>query len=249
MSHFLCLLYIFYFFTFYFPTSASCFLDTPFPVLELPQLLELESISAKVQPSITYGLIQYDCNGFHKGEQVEILEDVGHGMTYYVKNDSLATWVYRSALIILPTTSSVPPILSPDELTYYMNHTSKTSSTPYYIWVDLWRQRVYIFAKCDRDWCLIRQMPCATGKPTTPTARGTFQILDRGPILRSEEHVKYWVKFYKNYLFHSFPLTSSDTVLDSRIGEPISNGCVRLSEEDAAWVYETIPKDTPVWVY
>lgn len=217
--------------------------------IEFLSMTSYEEVANKIQPSITYGIIKYDSNGFKKGDQVEILEDVSQGNTYCVKKGDFVTWVYSYTLTIVPPSTSHPLPLASDELELYMNHEAKSSLTPYYIWVDLSRQLVYVFFKPETEWILIRQMNCATGKPTTPTARGTFTILDRGKILHSGEWVKYWVKFYKNYLFHSLPLDLKDEVIDTRLGEAISNGCVRLLEEDAKWLFETVPQSTTVWVY
>ena len=214
-----------------------------------PYVLDLQVIAEKIQPTITYGIMKYDNSGFLKGDQVEILEDVCQGGTYLVRKDNFSTWVFSYTLDIMPVMTSEAPPLYHEELAYYMNHTARVSTTAYYVWVDLWRQSVYIFENVDAQWHLLKVLPCATGKATTPTARGTFTILDRGPLLKSEERVKYWVKFYKNYLFHSLPLNAQDEILDARLGEPISNGCVRLLETDAKWFFETIPAGTTVWVY
>ncbi|MGL4799911.1 MAG: L,D-transpeptidase [Cellulosilyticaceae bacterium] len=221
----------------------------PHDLFSLPPSLSSEDIHTKVQPSPTYGTIRYDCNGFKKGEVVEILEDVCLGKQYKVQKGSLVTWVYADSLLldVTPFTPLTP--MSTEELEYYMNTTSKTSLTPYYVWVDLARQLVYVFEGAEDDWQLLHQMPCASGKTETPTARGTFAITDRGLSLNSTERVNYWVKFYKNYLFHSCPIDASGNVIDSRLGTPISNGCVRLEESDARWLFETLPSTTTVWVY
>ena len=217
--------------------------------IELPNHLNYDTIAAKIQPTPTYALFKYDHSGFKKGDKVKILEDVKQGSIYCIQKDTIITWVNHYVLEILPPTSPSPPSLTSSELEYYANTKDFTSITPYYLWVDLWRQKLYVFYAKHNDWLLVKEIPCATGKPTTPTVRGTFTLLERGEALHSSERVHYWIKFYKNYLFHSLPLGPQNEVIDHRLGEPISNGCIRLLEEDAKWLYETIPNETTVWIY
>jgi lipoprotein-anchoring transpeptidase ErfK/SrfK len=44
------------------------------------------------------------------------------------------------------------------------------------------------------------------------------------------------------YLLHGTPHTES-------IGEPSSHGCIRLGDEDIAWLYENVPVGTRVFTY
>ncbi|WP_443110699.1 L,D-transpeptidase [Caloramator sp. mosi_1] len=37
-------------------------------------------------------------------------------------------------------------------------------------------------------------------------------------------------------------------IVDNILGKPSSNGCVRLSAEDARWMYENIPAKTTVYI-
>lgn len=228
--------------------------STPFgidlnTVCELSFPIDINTIRAKVIPTITYAILLCDESGFKKGEIVEVIQDFANGTHYKVSSTNLCTWVHGYNLKFLsPSSSTTPETLYPIELEAFINSFPNTSQTPYFVWVDLARQMIYVFKGSNQYWSLYKMLICATGKPTTSTVRGTFIISDRGEILHSREIVKYWVKFHDNYLFHSCPIDTSGNVIDPRLGIPISNGCIRMHEEDAKWFFTTIPSQTTVWI-
>jgi len=60
------------------------------------------------------------------------------------------------------------------------------------------------------------------------------------------------VIFFLNYAygFHSRLYEPGTTnVNDARIGFPVSHGCVRMYDEDVAWIYDNIAVNTTVVVY
>lgn len=218
-------------------------------IFDLRTPLVFSEIEKQIHPTIVYALLLEDSNGFKKNEYVKVLEDVGNGGQYKITNGDLTTWVYAHSIQIIPPEPICPVPLAPAELEFYITTLGCQSTTPYYVWVDLSRQIINVFHQDLATWTLLRQIPCATGKPTTPTVRGTFTVCARGELLRSAEMAKYWVKFYNNYLFHSCPINAQNETTDSRLGTPISNGCIRMLESDARWFYETIPNDTTIWIY
>lgn len=219
-------------------------------VSELPYSVDLETITSKIKPTIIYARLKSDECGFKKDEIVEVLEDVANGKHYKVRNNTLCTWVHGYNLEFLDSSSDTPLLpLYPIELETYMNASNHSSDTNYFVWVDLARQNIYIFQGSQSKWHLTKLLLCASGKSTTSTIRGYFKIQDRGEMLRSKETAKYWVRFHDNYLFHSCPLDNQGEVIDPRLGEPISNGCIRMHIEDAKWFFETIPTNTTVWIY
>lgn len=218
-------------------------------ICELSFPININTIRSKVIPTIIYAALIRDESGFKEGEVVEVIQDFANGTHYKVSTTKLCTWVHGYNLKFLPPSSSITPeTLYPIELEAFINDSSNTSQTPYFIWVDLARQMIYIFKGSNKHWTLHKMLICATGKITTSTVRGTFLISERGEILHSKEIVKYWVKFHDNYLFHSCPIDESGNVIDDRLGIPISNGCIRMHEEDAQWFFNTIPSQTTVWI-
>jgi len=101
---------------------------------------------------------------------------------------------------------------------------------------------------------LIKEYPVAIGKQSTPTPRGCFNIIDkeinpwwyppnnRGYVVTSGPHnpLGYrWMGFAANYGIHG-------TNAPWSIGSVISNGCIRMHEEDVEELFPHIQYNTPV---
>ena len=53
-----------------------------------------------------------------------------------------------------------------------------------------------------------------------------------------------------NYLFHSVLYSKyNGSLMDGRVGIPLSHGCVRLQIDNAKWIYDNIPRGTKVVIY
>ncbi len=102
---------------------------------------------------------------------------------------------------------------------------------------------------------VIRTMPCSGGTKDEPTVLGVFYLENRGEWFYSErfkEGAQYWVRFYKQYLFHSVPMDRDFNVIKEeadKMGSAASHGCIRLLFEDSKWFYENIPDDTLVIIH
>lgn len=136
--------------------------------------------------------------------------------------------------------------------TAWVNAKGYSSQTQYLIWVNRTYQRVNIFEGSQGNWTLIHEFLCGTGKPSTPTPVGEYTVwgYDKG------WYHSYWaepvVRFNTGtgYAFHSRLWNPGhQTLQDSRIGFPISLGCVRMYDEDIQWMYNNIPLNTKVVVY
>ena len=102
----------------------------------------------------------------------------------------------------------------------------------------------------------VRAFACSCGRPGHASPSGTLQTSDyyvwREMIDGS--HARYAVRFSGHILFHSVPYYTrnvSDLEYDeyNKLGEPASLGCIRLSVEDAKWIYENTTPGTTVIVY
>ena len=100
-------------------------------------------------------------------------------------------------------------------------------------------------------------MVCSTGKDATPTPKGTFTTTS--PVARWGYFPKYdvWGQYlYRingSILFHSVLYTDSNEsslIAGSlyKLGTKASHGCVRLSVDDAKWIYTNCPAGTTVKV-
>jgi hypothetical protein len=130
---------------------------------------------------------------------------------------------------------------------------------PYKLVVSVSDQKVYAYALDGNDEysVLVRTMVCSTGKKGTATPIGTYES-----STCPEEKWHYFKKFdcwaqyaYRiegNILFHSVlfsqkggrPTSSSVRAL----GKRASHGCVRLSVDDAKWIWSNCPAHTIVVV-
>lgn len=88
---------------------------------------------------------------------------------------------------------------------------------------------------------LVRRYPVAIGKPSTPTPVGTHRILEKimypGGGLGTR-----WMAF--TYQMHGIHGTNRPEL----IGQAVSNGCVRMYNEDVEELYDLVDVGTPVIV-
>lgn len=132
---------------------------------------------------------------------------------------------------------------------------------PYLLKISTEKQRVYAYAWNEADGAytkLARTMVCSTGLSGTPTPKGTYT--NTTPVVRWGYFPKYdvWAQYLYRisgpYLFHSVLYEEADESTVkwgsvNKLGTPASHGCVRLSVEDARWIYNNCPAGTTVTVY
>ncbi|WP_300381709.1 L,D-transpeptidase [Clostridium sp.] len=132
----------------------------------------------------------------------------------------------------------------------FVNSGNFSSKTNYFIWVDLKNFKTNIFKGSSNKWILTKSYICTIGKPSTPTPKGTYTIGIKGLYFGVEKGYKCWyyTQFRGNYLFHSIIYNLNGSVRDGRLGKALSDGCVRLSKENAKWIYDNIPEETKVHI-
>ena len=139
------------------------------------------------------------------------------------------------------------------------NENAKKALKPYVLKVSVDDQRVYAYAP-DRNGEyteLVRTMKCSTGRKGSPTPTGTFT--DTAPGARWHYFKKFncWAQYayyiQGDIMFHSVlynqkggKVTRSSV---NNLGSRASHGCVRLSVEDAKWIWNNCPANTKVIVY
>ncbi len=140
------------------------------------------------------------------------------------------------------------------------SESAKKALKPYLLKVSIAKQRVYAYAPDENEeyTILVRTMKCSTGLPATPTIKGTFQATT-GPAARWHYFKEFavWAQYayaiQGNYLFHSvlFNQKGGSPTYGSvhNLGRKASHGCVRLSVENAKWIYQNCPRRTKVIIY
>lgn len=123
------------------------------------------------------------------------------------------------------------------------------------IWidVDVTKQRVYIM----RGSAVEREMVASTGMKGKETPLGEFKIQNRGDWFFSDKYqegAKWWASFkdWGVYLFHSLPMDKERNIIPEEaalLGQPASHGCVRLTVEDAKWIYDNMKQGTKVVIH
>lgn len=126
------------------------------------------------------------------------------------------------------------------------------SPTSWLVLADLSAQKTVVFRGQKGNWRIERAMNCSSGAPDTPTPTGIYHVQSRGSWFFNKslgEGAQWYVGFWGDYLFHSFPMDSSRKVTDYRLGQPLSHGCIRLRTDEAKWLYDNLPYHTTVVIY
>ena len=137
------------------------------------------------------------------------------------------------------------------------NENAKKALKPYVLKVSIADQRVYAYApdKNGNYTNLVRTMKCSTGRDDTPTPTGTFQS-GTGPGAAWHYFQKFdcWAQYAYyvtgDIMFHSVLYNEKEGKVTkssvNNLGRKASHGCVRLSVEDAKWVWENCPRNTKI---
>lgn len=123
----------------------------------------------------------------------------------------------------------------------FVNKMGYSSSTNYMLFISNYTQKVYLFTGSKGNWDLKATYKCCTGKATTRTPRGVFKLYKKG--MRTALGSKYVSYFKSKNALHARPAGSKT------MGKPVSNGCVRLYQKYAIYIYKNIPKGTTVVSY
>jgi hypothetical protein len=127
--------------------------------------------------------------------------------------------------------------------TLYVNQSGYGSPTGYLIWVSLYSQHVFVFQGSAGNWTLVQDFLCGSGKAKTPTPTGMNKSLHK-KMKKYSKH-KWWNCFSGNNAIHG----SNGAKEIRKLGRLISNGCVRVTNDQAIWIFNTVPKGTRVLVF
>jgi lipoprotein-anchoring transpeptidase ErfK/SrfK len=149
-----------------------------------------------------------------------------------------------------PTAKATPPAVTAPTTVSPSAAAVKASST-YKIKVSNAKQTVTVL---DSNNQVVKSFICSTGLDgaDTETPLGTYTVAERGESFFSQTYQQgayYWTQFYGDYLFHSVPFDKNrviETAEAAKLGTKASHGCVRLTIENAKWIYDNIPRGTTV---
>lgn len=132
----------------------------------------------------------------------------------------------------------------------------QTSYTKYLIAVSRDMNRVMVYSGKKGDWKPLYYWKCTDGAKATKTPSGSFLTPKTTPKKRYiGGHITYtcWyaTRVYKSIYFHSvlYNPRSKTSIQDGRLGVSASHGCIRLSLDNAKWLYDNIQPQTRVIVY
>ena len=140
------------------------------------------------------------------------------------------------------------------------NENAKKALKPYLLKVSVADQRVYVYGLDARNEYtdLVKTMKCSTGRKGSPTPTGTYTNTT-GPGARWHYFKKFdcWAQYayyiQGDIMFHSVLYGSKEGRVTqssvNNLGRRASHGCVRLSVEDAKWIWSNCPRNTTVVVY
>lgn len=136
------------------------------------------------------------------------------------------------------------------------NENNKKDKTPYYIKVNNKANTVTIYKKDSNGKYTVpvKAMICSIGDATP--ASGVYKTSDmyKWRLLQGDVYGQYAVRITGHILFHSVPYQkqAKDTLEwweYDKLGTDASLGCIRLTVEDAKWIYDNCPKGTQVEFY
>lgn len=215
--------------------------------------IKRERLSKLFKPYRVFGTIKNDMGPFKKGDQVEIWR-AEKRQYYEVKvSDDKKMMLPCSTVTIEGDKGLCSQLAAKEDIEDYVSIRGIESKTDFLIWTDIYRQRTYILKKETDGWKLQKIFKCSSGKNVHLTPTGLFALHYTIPYFGTQRNFrcKNAVVFYKDYMFHSILFDSTGKYVKAgkyQLGQRVSHGCVRLSEEDSAWLYHNVPLGTTVWI-
>ena len=157
-----------------------------------------------------------------------------------------ATWnvIFNDPGIVMPDATPRP--------------TPEPTPPPYAVTVDVTNQVTTVYAPDENGnyTVPVRRMLCSTGTKANPSDVGDWVLNGRHAKWCEfpkwgNSYARYWTRINSNIAFHSVIYTAVDlnaVKISSykALGSRASHGCIRLTVEDAKWVYENIGAGTVV---
>jgi len=203
-----------------------------------------------IKPYITYAKTKLPYKELIPKDQIiEVLSEVDG--IYLVKYRNSKLWVPSRYLAILPQRKVFLTPLTKEEVEKFVNSRVKSEKLNYFIWVDLSRLSIYLMKKENNEYVLIKTIDCSAGTEYTPTLRGYFKSkakVYKFYNARYRAGAMYGLVYSGNYMIHSVTTNQEGKIIDNSIIRRISHGCIRISMNDAKYIYNNVPVGSVVWV-
>ncbi len=199
--------------------------------------------AASAQPSIAADALRHTVRA---GETLgTIARSYGVSLSDIIAANALSNpnLVYVGSQIVIPgRTGAAISTTDPGALATYTGAQATVTDGKQVV-VDLSEQRVYAFENGNMVFTAL----ASTGLPATPTVLGDYAIYVRlesqtmsgpGYYLPGVQWVQY---FFEGYGLHG-------TYWHNNFGQPMSHGCVNLTNADALWLFNWATIGTPVHV-
>jgi len=174
------------------------------------------------------------------------------GIVDQVTLDKLSLKPTKETTYVPPVTQTASSSTSDTSIEAAVNKKGLSSSTSYLIWINTKMLYTYVFTGSEGHWDLVRSMKSTIGKPSTPTIKGTFTVQGKGSYFTVPDHeewiCKYYTQFYGDYLIHSVVYDRNNKLIDGRLGMRLSKGCIRVSLDNAKFIYYNVPRNSTVYV-
>lgn len=168
------------------------------------------------------------------------------------RKDGTLGWVLRSYCSIHADTVTTNGALDYSKPTKegFVDLMGYSSATNYLIWVSRYTQKVMVFQGSKGNWKLIKTMPCSSGSNYTPTPGGIYKLRYHTPKWYFTSYYVTNVSSFTSggHAFHSILYNYNGSIYDGRVGIPLSHGCVRMLEQDCAYIYR-LPVETTIIIF
>ena len=185
------------------------------------------------------------------GERVKILEAEDKKYFLVLGKGGIRKRVDWDALAPLPKKERALDKVDKKTVAYFAGAMGMRSRTDYLLWTDLSRLQTYVLEYGDEGWQVLKTLPSSVGDGWHPTPSGRYEVGYKCASIGKENLYlcRNALCFYGSYMYHSVLYDwSGESLIDARLGERISHGCIRLSPEDSRWLYEKIPIGTAVFI-
>lgn len=135
-----------------------------------------------------------------------------------------------------------------------INAKNISSKTKYLVWTNIDLQRTFIFEGTNAHWKLSKYFLCSTGKSSSPTPKGSYELTRKVPYFGVEKGYRCKNVFGfigTTYLYHSVIFDKTGSYLlqgKGELGTRTSAGCIRLSVENSEWFYNNMLSRTKVLI-
>lgn len=171
-----------------------------------------------------------------------------------VQEVSAGQLIFRPVQVLIPNSTYMVMLGSKKDKNRVFSYRFKTVDMQDRLWmaVKLGRVHTAVIYKGREP---VKWMPASGGRTGHETPLGIFYAGDRGNRFwsaRYGEGALSWIRLKGNYLIHSVPRSEGwqiKTEEHNKLGLPASHGCVRLSDNDARWVYDNLPQGALVVIH